>query len=402
MKQTWRWFGPADKVSLQDVRQAGATVIVTALHEIPNGAIWSRKAIEERQALIRGGSNGAATVLTWDVVESLPVTEDIKRQTGDWKSHVASYKMSLENLAACGIEIVCYNFMPVLDWTRTDLRHELPDGARCMRFDVFDFAVFDIFLLQRNGAEEDFNSDVVNEARIRHSQMSEDDKTNLVSNVICGLPGAEEGYSLSSLQDQLDLYEDIDADRLRQHQVDFLSEVIPVAEKLGIRMCCHPDDPPFPLLGLPRIMSTEEDYTALVTAIDSPSNGITLCSGSLGVRESNNLTGMVERLGPKIHFAHLRNVRRETDVIPNSFHEAALLEGSSDMVSLVAALLNEEKRRKDQGRADCNIPFRPDHGQAILSDLQSDAQPGYPAVGRLKGLAELRGIIAAQSFTTSA
>lgn len=402
MKQTWRWFGPADKVSLQDVRQAGATVIVTALHEIPNGAIWSRKAIEERQALIRGGSNGAATGLTWEVVESLPVTEDIKRQTGDWKSHVASYKMSLENLAACGIETVCYNFMPVLDWTRTDLRHELPDGARCMRFDVFDFAVFDIFLLQRNGAEEDFNRDVVNEARIRHSQMSEDDKTNLVSNVICGLPGAEEGYSLSSLQDQLDLYENIDADRLRQHQVDFLSEVIPVAEKLGIRMCCHPDDPPFPLLGLPRIMSTEEDYTALVTAIDSPSNGITLCSGSLGVRDSNNLTGMVERLGSKIHFAHLRNVRRETDVIPNSFHEAALLEGSSDMVSLVAALLNEEKRRKDQGRADCNIPFRPDHGQDILSDLQSDAQPGYPAVGRLKGLAELRGIIAAQSFITSA
>lgn len=401
MKQTWRWFGPADKVSLQDVRQAGATVIVTALHEIPNGAIWSRKAIEERQALIRGGSNGAATGLTWDVVESLPVTEDIKRQTGDWKSHVASYKMSLENLAACGIETVCYNFMPVLDWTRTDLRYELPDGARCMRFDVFDFAVFDIFLLQRNGAEEDFNRDVVNEARIRHSQMSEDDKTNLVSNVICGLPGAEEGYSLSSLQDQLDLYEDIDADRLRQHQVDFLSEVIPVAEKLGIRMCCHPDDPPFPLLGLPRIMSTEEDYTALVTAIDSPSNGITLCSGSLGVRESNNLTGMVERLGSKIHFAHLRNVRRETDVIPNSFHEAAHLEGSSDMVSLVAALLNEEKRRKDQGRADCNIPFRPDHGQDILSDLQSDAQPGYSAIGRLKGLAELRGIIAAQSFTTS-
>ena len=395
MRQTWRWFGPADKVSLQDVRQAGAQGIVTALHEVANGAIWSKQAIEERQALIRGSAKGSETGLSWEVVESLPVTEDIKRQTGAWQSHIANYKTSLENLAVCGLEVVCYNFMPVLDWTRTNLRHELPDGARCMRFDVFDFAAFDIFILKRKGAESDFDQDVVQEAQARYAQMSDDEQSKLVNNITCGLPGAEEGYSLSSLREQLSLYGEIDADRLRQHQIDFLSEVVPVAEKLGIRMCCHPDDPPFPLLGLPRIMSTEADYSALLTAIDSPANGITLCSGSLGVRASNDLEGMVARLGAKIHFAHLRNVRRESEKIPNSFHEAAHLEGSTDMVALVAALVQEEKRRKDEGRADCNIPFRPDHGQDILNDLQADTQPGYPAIGRLKGLAELRGIIAA-------
>ncbi|WP_371156952.1 mannonate dehydratase [Jannaschia sp. 2305UL9-9] len=401
MKQTWRWFGPADKVSLQDIRQAGAKGIVTALHEVPNGAVWSREAIQTRQALIQGGSDGPSTGLAWDVVESLPVTEDIKRQTGDWATHVQNYKTSLENLAACGIDIVCYNFMPVLDWTRTDLRHELPDGARCMRFDLVDFAVFDIFVLKRKGADGDFDQTVRAEAELRYAKMSNDDVSNLVSNIICGLPGAEEGYSIASLQEELDLYAKIDADRLRQHQIDFLSEVIPVAERLGIRMCCHPDDPPFPLLGLPRIMSTEKDYASLVSAIDSPSNGITLCSGSLGVRESNDLPGMVRRLGSKIHFAHLRNVRRESETVPNSFHEAAHLEGSTDMVALVASLLEEEERRKADNRSDCEIPFRPDHGQDILSDLQADAQPGYPAVGRLKGLAELRGIIAAQTHAAS-
>ena len=329
-------------------------------------------------------------------LESLPVTEDINRQTGAWQSHIANYKASLENLAACGLEVVCYNFMPVLDWTRTNLRHELPDGARCMRFDVVDFAAFDVFILKRRGAAADFDQDVMKEARARYAQMSDDEQSKLVNNITCGLPGAEEGYSLSSLREQLVLYREIDANRLRQHQIDFLSEVIPVAEKLGIRMCCHPDDPPFPLLGLPRIMSTEADYSALLAAIDSPANGITLCSGSLGVRASNDLEGMVARLGAKIHFAHLRNVRRESEKIPNRFHEAAHLEGSTDMVALVAALVQEEKRRKDEGRADCNIPFRPDHGQDILSDLQAYTQPGYPAIGRLKGLAELRGIVAAQ------
>jgi len=351
------------------------------------------RAIQERQAQISANASG----LTWDVVESLPVSEDIKQQSGDWADHISSYKASLQNIAASGIETVCYNFMPVLDWTRTDLRFALPDAARCMRFDVCDFAVFDVFLLMRDGAEGDYDKDIVAEARIRHQQMSDKDKAGLVNNIICGLPGSEEGYSVETLREQLELYKDMSADRLRQHQIDFLSEVIPVAEDLGIRMCCHPDDPPFPLLGLPRIMSTEADYTALVTAIDSPSNGITFCTGSLGVRESNDLVGMVERLGSKIHFAHLRNVQRESNAIPNSFHEAAHLEGSSDMVAVVSALLNEEKRRKDEGRKDSDIPFRPDHGQDILTDLQTDAQPGYPAVGRLKGLAELRGIIAALS-----
>ena len=397
MRQTWRWFGPADTVSLQDIRQAGAEGIVTALHQIPNGEVWSYQAIQQRQALIQRGSNGCATGLSWEVVESLPVSEDIKTQTGDWKNHLANYKASLENIAACGMTTVCYNFMPVLDWTRTDLKYQLPDGARCMRFDICDFAIFDICILKRDGAEQDFDKNVVMEARSRYAQMSEEAKTTLVNNIICGLPGAEEGYSLDSLGTQLDLYQKIDAQRLRRHQLDFLAEVVPVAEKNGIRLCCHPDDPPFPLLGLPRIMSTEEDYLKLVSAIDSPANGITFCSGSLGVRESNDLQKFIERLGHKIHFAHLRNVRRETATIPNSFHEAAHLEGSSDMVALVLALLKQEKARKAAGRPDCNIPFRPDHGQDILSDLQANSQPGYPAVGRLKGLAELRGIIAAAS-----
>lgn len=393
MKQTWRWFGPVDKVSLANVQQAGASGIVTALHDVPNGAVWSKHAIQERQSLISESVEG----LTWEVVESLPVSEEIKLQSGDWADHIANYKTSLKNIASCGIQTVCYNFMPVLDWTRTDLRYTLSDGARCMRFDACDFAVFDLFLLKREGADQDYSRDVLAEARFRYQNMSDRQKAGLVDNIICGLPGSEEGYSLETLRGQLDLYKGIDADRLRKHQFDFLSEVIPLAEDLGVRLCCHPDDPPFPLLGLPRIMSTEEDYSALVTSIDSPSNGITFCTGSLGVRESNDLVGMVERLGSKIHFAHLRNVRRETNVIPNNFHEAAHLEGSSDMVGVVSALLAEEKRRKADGREDSEIPFRPDHGQDILTDLQTDAQPGYPAVGRLKGLAELRGIIAAIS-----
>ena len=389
MKQTWRWFGPVDKVSLRDVRQAGAIGIVTALHHIPHGEVWTTDALAERKDLItRAG-------LTWDVVESLPVTEDIKRQTGSWKAHIAAYKHSIANLAAAGIEVICYNFMPILDWTRTDLKYELPDGAQCMRFDAIDFAAFDIHILQRPGAEADFPRDIVDAAAARFADMTDEDRQRLAGNIVCGLPGAEEGYDLATLREHLSLYDGIDADRLRQHQIDFLSEVVPVAETHGVRLCCHPDDPPFSLLGLPRIMSTEEDFAALVSGIDSMSNGITLCSGSLGVRATNDLAGIVRRLGPKIHFAHLRNVRRETEALPNSFHEAAHLEGSTDMVELVFALLEEESRRRQAGRADWNIPFRPDHGQDILSDIGAGAQPGYPAVGRLKGLAELRGIIAA-------
>ncbi|EPX81823.1 Mannonate dehydratase [Litoreibacter arenae DSM 19593] len=374
---------------------------MSALHHIPNGVVWSVEEIERRKNQIELLPDGRPTELTWDVVESLPVSENIKQQTGEWREHIENYKQSIRNLAEVGIHTICYNFMPVLDWTRTDLAHELPNGATCMRFDVVDFAVFDIFALARKGAENDFPSDVVDRAKERHSAMSSEDVAALVTNVICGLPGAEEGYTLDDLRAHLDAYSAIDADTLRKHQIAFLQEVVPVAEEVGARLCCHPDDPPFPLLGLPRIMSTEEDYTRLMAAVDSPANGITLCSGSLGVRQSNDLPGMMRRLGSRVHFLHLRNVARETDTLPNSFHEAAHLEGVTDMVALIAAALDEEKRRAEEGRADCNIPFRPDHGQDILSDLGQNSQPGYPAVGRLKGLAELRGIIEALSHKGS-
>jgi mannonate dehydratase len=397
MKQTWRWFGPNDRVSLQDVQQAGATEIVTALHHLPNGVVWSKEEIKRRQDSIAQGARRTEVPLKWSVVESLPVTEDIKRQTGDWKAHIVSFKKSLANIAECGISVVCYNFMPVLDWTRTDLRYELDNGARCMRFDAIDFAAFDLFILNRKNAATSYSFEVIQEAQIRFSSMDAADQDRLVANVICGLPGTEEGYSIISLAEQLALYDKIDAERLRKNQIDFLSQVTPTAEKCGIRMCCHPDDPPFPLLGLPRIMSTEQDYESLVTEIDSVSNGITLCTGSLGVRSDNDLPGMIERLGSKIHFTHLRNVKCETTGLPCSFHEAAHLEGETDMVAVVAALLKEEGRRRQEGRPDDMIPFRPDHGQDIMSDLKADAQPGYPAVGRMKGLAELRGIIEALS-----
>jgi mannonate dehydratase len=397
MKRSWRWFGPKDIVSIPDMRQAGVCGVVSALHHVANGVVWSDAEIALRKAQIERFANGEATGLTWDVVESLPVSESIKQQTGNWRQHIENYKQSIRNLAKAGIPIVCYNFMPVLDWTRTDLAHELPNGAKCMRFDVVDFALFDIFILARNGAKNDFPAEIVQEAEARHKAMSDDARKALANNVVCGLPGAEEGYQLDDLRAHLLLYKDIDAERLRQHQIAFLELIVPVAEEVGVRMCCHPDDPPFPLLGLPRIMSTEDDYTRLMAAVDSPANGITLCSGSLGVRAENDLPGMMRRLGSRVHFVHLRNVCRETETLPNSFHEAAHLEGVTDMVELIAAILDEEKRRAKEGRADSSIPFRPDHGQDILSDLRQTSQPGYPAVGRLKGLAELRGIIEALS-----
>ncbi|WP_299963816.1 mannonate dehydratase [uncultured Roseobacter sp.] len=397
MEQTWRWFGPDDTVTLPDVQQAGATGIVTALHHLPNGVVWSIDEIRQRQDYIQRHARPTDPALSWRVVESLPVTEDIKRQSGDWKVHIAHYKESLANLARCGVSVVCYNFMPVLDWTRTDLRHERPNGARCMRFDVVDFAAFDLFILARQTAEADYDAEVRAAAQRRFAAMDQADQHRLAATVISGLPGAEEGYSLASLQEQLDLYRHIDAARLRANQIDFLSQVVPVAEAHGIRLCCHPDDPPFPLLGLPRIMSTETDYQALITTVDASANGITFCTGSLGVRADNDLPGMIDRLGDRIHFVHLRNVTRESEALPNSFHEAAHLEGATDMVAVIDALLREEQRRAEAGRADISIPFRPDHGQDIMTDLRATSQPGYPAVGRMKGLAELRGIIHALS-----
>ena len=395
MEQTWRWFGPQDRVSISDVAQAGATGIVTALHHVPTGEVWTPAEISKRQAEIRTLPDGSPSGLGWSVVESLPVGEDIKKQQGDWRTHIANYKTSLKNLAASGIEVICYNFMPVLDWTRTDLAWRLPNGATCMRFDLTDFVAFDLHILKRRGAEADYDDALKEAATRRFAEMSEADAEQLAGNVVFGLPGAAEKFSLDDVRAHLAEYAAMSEDTLRKHLIDFLSEVTPVAQDLGLRLCCHPDDPPFPLLGLPRIMSTEAHYKTVMDAVDIPANGITLCSGSLGARPDNDLPGMMERLGDRVHFLHLRNVKRETTEVRGSFYEAEHLGGDTDMVALVEAALKEEARRKAAGRADCSIPFRPDHGQDILDDLGRQAQPGYPSIGRLKGLAELRGIIAA-------
>ena len=395
MKQTWRWFGPQDQVSLEDMLQAGVEGVVTALHHIPTGETWSSEEIENRQNILATLADGTASNLKWDVVESLPVSEAIKKQKGDWRDHIANYKTSLDNLAEAGIEVICYNFMPILDWTRTDLNWRLPNGATCMRFDYPTFAAFDIHILQRARAADDYDAETLAMAAELHANMDDAQKTALTNNIVAGLPGAAENFSLDDVRDHLAEYDNISADQLQRHYFDFLEEVVPVAEDLGLRLCCHPDDPPFGLLGLPRVMSTEQHYAAAMEAVDSPANGITLCSGSLGARPDNDLPGMMQRLGHRVHFLHLRNVRREGDAIRGSFYEDEHLAGGTDMVALLAAVIAEEKRRKQEGRADHSIPMRPDHGQDILDDLGRNSQPGYPAIGRLKGLAELRGVTAA-------
>ncbi|MEZ5476520.1 MAG: mannonate dehydratase [Thiolinea sp.] len=397
MRQTWRWFGPLDTVSIDDMMQAGVEGVVSALHHVPTGEVWTLDAIRQRQQEIGTTRSGQPSGLHWEVVESLPVSEDIKKQQGNWREHITNYQQSLRNLAAAGIEIVCYNFMPVLDWTRTQLRWELPSGARCMRFDFVDFAAFDIHILKRDNAAADFPPEVAVEAAQRFANMDEAQQQELAKNVVFGLPGAAESYSLAEVRQLLAEYHAISPERLRQHFTEFLQEVVPVAEEVGIRLCCHPDDPPFPLLGLPRIMSTEADYRTMLDAVPSPANGMALCAGSLGARPDNDLAGMMERLGDRVHFMHLRNVHRESDAIAGSFYETEHLGGDNDMVAIIAAALKEEQRRKAAGRKDCSIPMRPDHGLDILDDIQRNAQPGYPAMGRVKGLAEMRGIIVALS-----
>lgn len=394
MKQTWRWFGPGDQVSIDDILQAGAEGVVSALHHVPTGDVWTPREIAQRQREIATLADGRPSGLAWDVVESLPVSEDIKKQRGNWRDHIAAYKESLRNLAAAGLEVICYNFMPVLDWTRTDLAWRRPSGATCMRFDLTDFAAFDLYILARPGAEDDFDELLRDAAAERFAGMSDARREELARNVVFGLPGAAENFSLEDVRQHIAEYDAISEDRLRAHLIDFLSEVAPVAEGLDLRLCCHPDDPPVPLLGLPRIMSTEAQYVGVMQAVDRPCNGITLCAGSLGARPDNDLPGMMDRLGDRVHFLHLRNVKRETSSVRGSFFEDEHLGGDTDMVALVAACLREEARRKAQGRTDWSIPFRPDHGQDILDDLGRKAQPGYPAIGRLKGLAELRGVIA--------
>jgi mannonate dehydratase len=400
MRQTWRWFGPADICSVDDMLMSGVEGVVSALHHVPNGVVWPPEEIAKRQQQIATRKDGSPSGIAWEVIESLPVSEDIKKQKNDWRQHIANYKESLENVARAGLEVVCYNFMPVLDWTRTELRYTVASGGTAMRFDINDFAVFDIHILQRKGAAEDFAEDVRMEAARRFQGLSDEQRKALARNVTMGLPGSTEHLTIPEVQAHLDEYGAISPDQLRQHFVDFLSEVVPVAEKLGLRMCCHPDDPPFPLLGLPRVMSTEADYAYMTEVVSSPANGITLCSGSLGARPDNDLPGMMQRLGDKVHFLHLRNVKKDDDAIAGSFFEAEHLGGDTDMVALIAAVVAEERKRKAAGRADWQIPMRPDHGQDILDDLGRRSQPGYPTIGRLKGLAELRGIMAALEHTT--
>jgi mannonate dehydratase len=386
MKHTWRWFGPVDKVTVRDAAQAGAEGIVSALHHVPTGAAWTIDGIRRRQDEIKAGG------LYWDVVESVPVSEDIKTQTGEWRPHLANWQETLRRLSACGIRTVCYNFMPVLDWTRTDLRWETRHGARAMRFDLTDFAAFDIHILKRPDAAGDYPDWLVEDAARRFSEMADDKIAALGRNICAGLPGSADGYTLDQLLEKLRSYQGIDRARLQQNLVDFLSEVTPVAEQVGINICAHGDDPPWPLLGLPRILSTEADYAHMLAQVDSRANGVTLCTGSLGARADNDLPFIASRFADRIHFVHLRNVTRDTDTVPCSFFEDEHLEGGTDMVAVLAALLTEEKRRRDEGREDHRIAMRPDHGQEILDDLTRGAQPGYPAIGRLKGLAELRGI----------
>ena len=389
MRQTWRWFGPDDKVTLSDIRQAGAAGIVTAVHSIKPGDLWPREAVAGRKEIIEDAG------LTWDVVESLPISEAIRTNGPETEAHIATWIESMRNLAAEGVDVICYNFMPVLDWTRTDLAAPMPSGARALRFDLIDFAAFDLHVLKRGGADADYPADVLEEAAARAAGFTQADHDRLTGTILAGLPGAMEHWTLDTFRARLATYDGISADALRENLARFLRAVVPVAEDLGVRICCHPDDPPWALFGLPRIMSTEADYRWLVDVVPSPANGITFCTGSLGARGDNDLPGMVERLGEHIHFLHLRNVRREENRTPGSFHEDEHLGGSTDMVAVIKAVLVEQMRREAAGRSDAQIPMRPDHGQKILTDLSQETTPGYPAIGRLKGLAELRGVMTA-------
>lgn len=389
MEECWRWYGPDyDRLSLAEIAQTGATGIVHALHEIPYGEVWSREAIAARKGQIE------AAGFRWSVVESLPIHERIKRNDGDLSALFANYRQSMANLAAEGIFTICYNFMPVLDWTRTDLQAPVARGGSCLRFEAYRMAAFEVHMLGRAGAEDDYSPEVLARAGAWYQASTEAERAELLKAIMSGLPGAFDRYDIAGLRAQLALYEGIGRSEIRSHYKRFLDEVIPAADELGMRFCVHPDDPPRDILGLPRVVSNAQDIGWIMDAQPSVANGLTLCSGSLGANPANDIPAIAARFASRIHFAHLRNVRKDAD---GSFEEAAHLDGDTDMVALVKVLLAEEARRKAEGRADATIPMRPDHGHELLSDLGRGTFPGYPLIGRMRGLAELRGVMRALS-----
>jgi mannonate dehydratase len=392
MEQTWRWYGPDDPVTLHDIRQAGATGIVTALHEIPIGEVWPVAAIRERKRLIETDDTVTPPKrrgLRWSVIESVPVHEDIKMGLPTRERYLENYKQTLLNAGQVGVPCVCYNFMPVLDWTRTDLAYGLEDGSQALRFDADEFAAFDLFILQRPGAAQGYAAGQVQAARRRFDAMTPAQRALLQHNIISGLPGGQQGYTLAEFQARLDAYRGVTEEKFRENLAYFLRAIVPVAEAAGVKLAIHPDDPPSPLFGLPRIVSTEDDLRRVCSVHDSVYNGFTLCTGSLGVRPDNDLVGIVKRLGSKLNFAHLRSTQRDEN---GSFFEAAHLEGDVDMFRVIREILKEQRKRQSLGRNDTIIPMRADHGHTILDDLKKETNPGYSAIGLLRGMAELRGL----------